>query len=98
MAQIAPFAGLRYDLTRVGDAGRVLCPPYDVIGEGERLELEARHTQNVVRLELPRGEGAERYAGAARLLAAWRAEGILRADGSPALYAYQQRFSVAGRS
>ena len=55
MAEIAPFAGLRFDLGRVGDAARVLCPPYDVIGEGERLDLEARHPHNVVRLELPRG-------------------------------------------
>src|SRR5258707_1119373 len=33
MAEIVPFAGLRYDLARVGDAARVLAPPYDVIGE-----------------------------------------------------------------
>jgi uncharacterized protein (DUF1015 family) len=98
MAEIAPFPGLRFDLARVGDAARVLCPPYDVIGEGERLDLEARHAQNVVRLELPRGEAAERYEAAARLLAAWRAEGILRADAAPALYAYEQAFAFAGRS
>lgn len=92
MAEIAPFAAIRFDLARVGDAARVLCPPYDVIGEGERLDLEARHAQNVVRLELPRGEGEERYAAAARLLAAWRAEGVLRPDAGPAFYAYEQAF------
>jgi uncharacterized protein (DUF1015 family) len=97
MAEIAPFVGLRYDLDRVGDAARVLAPPYDVIGEGERAELEARHPQNVVRVELPRGEGDDRYGTAARLLAAWRAEGILRPDPAPALYAYEQAFSFAGR-
>ena len=96
MAQIAPFAGLRYDLTRVGDPARVLCPPYDVIGEGERLDLEARHAQNVVRIELPRGEGDQRYTAAARLLDSWIAEGILRRDAAPALYAYEQAFTWAG--
>src|SRR5262245_38565158 len=98
MAEIAPFAGLRYDLARVGDAARVLAPPYDVISEGERLDLEARHPQNVVRLELPRGEGDARYAAAARLLDAWITEGILRRDGAPAFYAYEQRFEWAGRA
>src|SRR3954447_3214843 len=96
MAQIAPFAGLRYDLTRVGDAARVLAPPYDVIGEGERLDLEARHPHNVVRLELPRGEGDERYASAARLIEAWQSEGILRRDGAPAIYVYEQQFTYMG--
>jgi uncharacterized protein (DUF1015 family) len=97
MAEIAPFAGIRYDLARVGDAARVLAPPYDVISEGERLDLEARHPQNVVRLELPRGEGDARYAAAGRLLDAWITEGVLRRDGAPALYAYEQRFEHAGR-
>src|SRR3954453_9558770 len=100
MAEIAAFAGLRYDLGRGDDDDpvRVLAPPYDVIGEGERLDLEARHPHNVVRLELPRGEGDERYAGAARLIEAWQAEGILRRDGAPALYVYEQRFAWAGRA
>ena len=68
MAEIAPFQGLRYDLDRIGDAANILAPPYDVISETERLDLEARHPQNVVRVELPRGEGDNRYANAARLL------------------------------
>jgi uncharacterized protein (DUF1015 family) len=98
MAEIAPFAGLRYDLTRVGDAARVLAPPYDVIGEGEREELEARHPHNVVRLELPRGEGDTRYAAAAKLLNAWVSEGVLRREPAPALYVYEQQFVWAGQS
>ena len=93
MAEIAPFQGLRYNLDRVGDAGRVLAPPYDVIGETERLDLEARHPNNVVRVELPRGEGDRRYANAAGLLDSWIAEGILRQDSQPALYRYEQQFS-----
>ena len=93
MAEIAPFRGLRYDLARVGDAARVLAPPYDVISESEHLDLEARHPQNVVRVELPRGEGDARYKNAAKLLDAWIAEGILRRDPEPALYPYEQAFS-----
>ena len=100
MAVIAPFSGLRYDLARVGDPSRVLAPPYDVISESQRLDLEARHPQNVVRLELPRGEGDAKYANAAALLNAWIAEGILRPDARPALYRYEQTFyfPAAGHS
>jgi uncharacterized protein (DUF1015 family) len=94
VADVAPFLGIRYDGARVGDMSRVLAPPYDVIGEVERAELEARHPQNVVRIELPRGEGDARYAEAAQLLGAWREEGILRADASPALYVYEEQFTL----
>jgi uncharacterized protein (DUF1015 family) len=97
MAEIVPFAGLRYDLSRVDDAARVLAPPYDVIGEAERSDLEARHPHNVVRLELPRGEGDARYGAAANLLRAWRTEGVLKRDATPSMYLYEQQFSWAGR-
>ena len=100
MADIVPFLGIRYDPVRVGDLSRVLAPPYDVIGEAERAALEARHPQNVVRIELPRGEGDARYAEAARLLGDWMAEGVLRADPKPAFYVYEQQFTLpqaAGR-
>jgi uncharacterized protein (DUF1015 family) len=98
MAEIVPFAGLRYDLARIGDAARVLAPPYDVIGEAERSELEARDPHNVVRLELPRGEGDARYGLAANLLRAWLAEGVLRPEPTPAMYVYEQQFTWAGKA
>jgi uncharacterized protein (DUF1015 family) len=98
MAEIVPFAGLRYDLGRVGDAARVLAPPYDVIGEAERAELEARDPHNVVRVELPRGEGDARYGAAANLLRAWVAEGVLKREAAPAMYVYEQQFTWAGQA
>lgn len=98
MAEIVPFAGLRYDLERVGDAARVLAPPYDVIGEVERAELEARDPHNVVRLELPRGEGDARYGAAANLLRSWLTEGVLKREGAPAMYLYEQQFTWAGKT
>ena len=102
MADIAPFSGLRYAADKIGDTpgdlAAVLSPPYDVISERARAELEARHPQNVVRLELPRGDGDARYSGASRLLATWKAEGLLRRDERPAFYAYEQQFTWEGRS
>ena len=98
MAQIAPFQAWRYDLARAGDAASILAPPYDVIGDAERAALEARHPHNVVRLELPRGEGDARYGAAANLLGAWRAEGVLKRETTPSMYLYEQQFSWAGKS
>jgi uncharacterized protein (DUF1015 family) len=93
MAEIAPFTALRFDQRRVPDMASVLAPPYDVISESERGALEARHERNVVRLDLPRGEGDDKYANARGELDRWIAEGTLREDARPALYRYEQTFA-----
>lgn len=89
---LAPFRALRYDDATV-DLAAVLAPPYDVIDEPERAELEARDPRNVVRLTLPRdtaGAGSG-YPAAAALMRQWRDEGVLRADDSAAVYVYEER-------
>src|SRR4051812_9763804 len=90
--RLSPFRALRYAGADRSRLSRLLSPPYDVIGEDERRRLEASDPHNVVRLILPRDadggpHGAYRAAGG--LLQAWRAEGVLRADDSPALYVYE---------
>ncbi len=98
-----PFRGVRYVADRVSDLAAVTSPPYDVIDVDDATHLEALDPHNVVRLILPRdprgsrsgpdgGRGADagRYAHAADLLAAWRADGVLARDAEPALYVYEQ--------
>jgi uncharacterized protein (DUF1015 family) len=92
MAVVAPLAGVRYDPARVGDVGRVLAPPYDVITPAGQEELYARSPWNVIRLILPRD--ADRGAAAGRTLREWMAEGVLRPDPEPAIYLYSQRFTL----
>jgi uncharacterized protein (DUF1015 family) len=96
MARIAPFRGLRFDLARCGEAAGLLAPPYDVIGEEERRGLE-RNLRNVVHLDLPRGEGEEKYLQAGRELERWIGDGSLRFDERPGMYRYQQDFRASGR-
>jgi len=91
---LAPFRALRYG--RGVDLAAVLAPPYDVIDEAERDELARRSPVNVVRLTLPRADGSEgspeaAYASARETLAAWRADGTLAADDTPAVYVYEER-------
>ena len=91
MAEIAPLTPLRYDPARAPLASTI-CPPYDVISEAERKELFARHPGNVVRLELPEGEGDARYVNAAAQLEEWIKSGVLVRDSEPAFYRYDQSF------
>ena len=75
---------------------KVLAPPYDVIDDAERADLEARDDHNIVRLTLPRDEpGADSpYDAAAVRLAEWRTAGILRPDSEPALYVYEKSYRL----
>jgi uncharacterized protein (DUF1015 family) len=97
MAEIAPLTPLRYDLTRLpGGLSSVIAPPYDVISPSERAALAARDPHNVVRLILPEGDGDAKYAHAAKLLSAWRDEGVLVRDPEPGFYRYDQTFTPPG--
>jgi uncharacterized protein (DUF1015 family) len=93
MPRIAAFRALRFDPTRSPNLAQVIAPPYDVISPEQRAVLEAQDSRNIVHLDLPRGEGDDKYAHARGLLGQWMAEGTLREDGQPALYRYEQRFS-----
>jgi uncharacterized protein (DUF1015 family) len=87
--QLLPFRGLRPDTDLTGPLDNVVCPPYDVISEEERLELLARSPYNVVRVELPSGD----YEQAANLLRQWAEMGALGREQAPALYAYRMSFT-----
>jgi len=90
VATLNPFRGLRYDPKVVGDVGRVVAPPYDVIDPAHQAALYERSPHNVVRLILNRD--ADAYASAASALTQWRRSGVLHLDDRPALSLYAQRF------
>ena len=95
--RILPFRGLRFAPDRVRDPSAVTSPPYDMIGPDEARRLADIEEHNVVRLilaapeELAGGPDAPaRYHRAATSLRAWIEDGILRQDGEPAFYVYEQ--------
>lgn len=97
MAKVRPFRPLRYvtDPLQAGSSselGRRIAPPYDVIDASLRAELAARDAHNVVRLDLPEGDGDAKYEVAARLLGSWLESGVLARDQEPAFFTYSQRF------
>lgn len=100
MADLAPFRGVRYDESVAGPAHTLLAPPYDVIGDDERKRLAALSPYNAVHIILPQppegGVFDDRYTEAARLFGEWQQSGVLRRDPEPAIYRYNQLFTIDG--
>lgn len=100
MAEIKPFRAIRYE---AADLSAVLAPPYDVLDKAGKDKLLAKSDRNIVAIDLPylppKTVGPDAvYDNAAATLRKWIAEGTLKADGLPMLYAYSQTFSVRGRT
>jgi uncharacterized protein (DUF1015 family) len=96
--RIRAFRGYRY-----AGAGRdlsaVVAPPYDQISEETRERLLALSPHNIVRVTLPRDErDLDRYRQARRVLETWLADGVWAPEPAPALYPYQQSYTVDGQS
>ena len=91
MAQIEPLRALHYDLEKTGGLQNVVAPPYDVIDEAQREELESRSPYNVVRIDLPQGEVP--YESAAQTLGEWRTREAVVRDEAPALWVLEQDYT-----
>jgi uncharacterized protein (DUF1015 family) len=85
---VVPFRGVRY--APGVDLSAVTSPPYDLIDDEAVRRLLAADPHNIVRLILPVGDPAGRYAKARDTLRAWRAAGTLVTDPTPGLYVYEQ--------
>lgn len=88
---LSPFRGLRF--TGAADQAAVISPPYDMIDHDQAQRLADGDAHNIVRVILPELDEPDprlRYRRAARTLRRWRDEGLMRLDGRPALYVYEQ--------
>lgn len=92
--RLDPFRGVRFNPKKAGPFDRLLSPPYDVIDPEERERLFARSERNIARAI--RADTPGDYSGVARMLREWREEGALERDEEPALYVYEEAFSVGG--
>lgn len=95
MADIRPFKALRFT-EKAGNICDNVCPPYDIISEDERTALLKTSENNVIRLELPRGD--DPYAVAGKTLEKWLEEGILATDSEDGIYVYQEDFECEGNN
>ena len=95
MAEIKPIRALRYT-EKAGALETCVCPPYDIVSDGEYAALCGENPYNLIRLELPAG-GEDRYEHAGRLLEEWLQDGVLAQDETPGIYLYREAFTVGGR-
>ena len=94
MAEIRPFRALRFDTEKAGKIEKLVCPPYDIISEVQRQGYLEENENNIIRLELPKGE--EPYKTAGEVLKKWLDSGILKQDSEEAVYIYEEEFSING--
>jgi uncharacterized protein (DUF1015 family) len=88
MALLKPFRALRYDVGTAGPLDRLVAPPHDVIDEEAKARLLEASPYNAVRLVRPDDVGE-----AARLLHAWREDGVLVRDEQPAVWLLEEEFA-----
>ncbi len=93
MADIAPLRPLHYDPALYP---MVVAPPYDVIDASMRATLAAKHPHNAVHIDLPQGEGEQKYANAREQFQAWQRTSVLVRDEVPAFWRYAQTFVPPG--
>ncbi len=99
MAKIIPFKAMRYNTEKTGDLKLVTTPPYDIISPEEQDGYYKTHENSVIRLEFGKefaDDSADnnRYTRAAKDLKAWIDEQILIFEEKPAVYLYEEVFTL----
>ena len=96
---IAPFEGVLFGPSLVGDLTPVTSPPYDVILPHEQDRLHRASPHNIALVDLGAdvpGDPEEKYTRAGDLLRRWRDQGVMVSSGGPAVYPYEMRFTYRG--
>jgi uncharacterized protein (DUF1015 family) len=99
MAEIYPFRGIRFNLSRVGSFEKVVTQPYDKITPGMKQDYLGKSPFNIVRVILPaspENQGDECYERAASTFREWLASGVMERSSRPCLYPYSQTYQVPG--
>jgi uncharacterized protein (DUF1015 family) len=102
MAEIRPFAGLRYNQSIVNDISTTICPPYDVISLTLHQDLLKRNEYNFIRLEdadtSPADNAANnKYTRTASTLALWLETKVLVPEKTPVIYIDDHYFHLHGK-
>jgi len=99
MPDIRPIPAIGYPVPEGGDMSHLIAPPYDVLDEQSKAALLGRSKHNIVAVDLPHlpaktvGPDAA-YQQAGETFDAWLKSGVLVRRDRPALFAYQQVYTV----
>ena len=102
MPQIRPFAAIRYGKGEGSDLSDRIAPPFDVLDDRSKAELQSRSEHNIVNIDLPflppKAVGPDEvYVEANATLQNWLASGVLERSPRAAIYPYMQSFEHNGR-
>jgi uncharacterized protein (DUF1015 family) len=103
VAQLRPFAGIRYARGPKQNLSNLIAPPYDVLDDAQKAALQAKDPHNIVTVDLPfmppKSVGPDQvYINADVTIQGWLKQGILKKDSRPAFYPYTQSYTHAGRT
>jgi uncharacterized protein (DUF1015 family) len=100
--EIKAFKAYRFNPDVVGDNGKCIAPPYDVISPAQQKKLYEQNPYNIIRIILGKTEPTDndkknQYSRAAEYLADWLNKKALKQDEKETIYAYVQSFEIAGK-
>jgi len=101
MAEILPFKGILYNVSKVSIEA-VLAPPYDIIAPEYKDVLYKRSPFNIVRIDFGKdmpgdNQTNNRYTRARKYLETWTSEGVLIQSKKPSFYVYTMSYEVNGQ-
>lgn len=98
MVEVQPFKGLRYNKDKISGMKKVIAPPYDVISREYRNELRERSPNNCIHVilgeEIEENREQNLYEKAAQNFKKWIKEKVLVKEEKPAVYAYEQVYTL----
>jgi uncharacterized protein (DUF1015 family) len=101
MAEIIPFRGILYNVSKV-TMEDVLAPPYDIITPEYQEKLYRKSPYNIVRIDFGKDQPGDnevnnRYTRAKQYLKKWLIDGILIRSDKPSFYIYQMSYMLNNR-
>lgn len=99
---IRPLRPYLYDPRRVGEVGRLLSLPYDLVSEEEARRLARRLPYHVAQMERAVREPGERdlrdvYRRVRQRFLAWVRQGVVKREPAAGYYLLEQHFRLRGR-
>ena len=100
--KIKAFKAYRFNPAVVGDNGKCIAPPYDVINPTQQKKLYEQNPYNIIRVILGKQEPTDngqnnQYSRAAEYLKDWLKKNALKQDDKATIYAYVQTFHIGGK-